>query len=152
MDREDAVPIVEARDRVHVGAVEQVTAKAGRASVGDDARREHEADPSTPSRQLQRSFEEQLVAIDVRASLDVVDAGFSHEISEAPRLGSAAPAQLRLAAVTAHHVPRRIADHGVETGIRQRCPVLVREHLGEGERPVEKTVVGGNRVSALDER
>src|SRR5476649_1960997 len=98
MNGKNALAIVEADDVVDPGAIEQVPAKRRGSSVGQRAARKHQTDSTAASRELHRSFDEELVSIDMRACLDAIDAGLAHEIGQAPCLVSTRAARRRIAA------------------------------------------------------
>ena len=94
MNRKDAVDDCPARDGIDVRALEQVTTKPCCTGVGHDAGGEHEADAPAVPCELKCAFEEQLVAIDVRAGFDVVDPGLANEVREPLRIVPPARADL----------------------------------------------------------
>jgi hypothetical protein len=65
MDGKDAVPVVEAGNRVEPGMIEQVAAERGTSTVGHCAAGQDESDSAAASRELQRTFDEQLIPVDV---------------------------------------------------------------------------------------
>src|SRR6185503_5863232 len=85
MDGKDTVAVVEADDRIDGRMVEQMPPERGAAAVGDGAGRQDEADAAATAGELQRALDEELVAIDVRACIDAVDARFANERGEALR-------------------------------------------------------------------
>src|SRR5688572_1401111 len=144
MDREDSPTIVEPGDLVDVRPLEQVTPERCGAGVAGDARREDEADPSTSPHELQRTFDEQLVAVGVGAALHAVDARFADEVSQPLRVEPPIPTYAILAAVATHHVPRRVADDGVEPRIVGPAVRAGFEYFRKGERPVQEPLPGGD--------
>jgi hypothetical protein len=52
--------------------------------------------------------------------------------------------------IGAQHLPGRVADHGVESGILQRSAGEVREDFGKLQRPVEECALGGDRPRGVE--
>src|SRR5262245_61993835 len=73
MDRKDSVAVIESDYGVEAGVSEDMAAKWGTTAIRDGAAGKNEADASTLLRQLEGSFDEELIPIDVRARLDTVD-------------------------------------------------------------------------------
>src|SRR4029450_11135298 len=65
LEGEDAVPVVEAGDRVDSGMIEEVAAERGTSTARHRASGKDEPDPSAPFCELQRTLDEQLIPIDV---------------------------------------------------------------------------------------
>ena len=66
MDGEDRQSIVESRDVVDLGAIEQVPPQRCSAGVADEARRHDEADPPARPDELKGALDEELIQVDVR--------------------------------------------------------------------------------------
>jgi hypothetical protein len=101
--------------------------------------------PSPSPCQLKRALNEQLVAVEMCLVLDVVDAGLAYEVRKPLRVQLSISSNIRLAAVSAEHVPGRIADDGVEPRDLKRVASLVAEDFGKRQRPMEETVLQGQR-------
>jgi hypothetical protein len=65
MDRKDAVSVIESGDGVEPGTLEKMAAEWCTSTVCHRARRKNEADATTALCELQRAFDEKLIAIDV---------------------------------------------------------------------------------------
>ena len=109
-------------------------------AVRDDAGRQYEADSPSRACQLQRALDEQLIAVDMRSAFNPIYARLANEIGDTARMKPSAGPHVCHAAVTAQHVPRGIANHGVKARSRELVALLVRKHFREGQRPVEETV------------
>ena len=152
VDREDAAPVVEAGQRVDVSVIEQEPPQWSGAGICGDARWQNQADAAAASHQLKRSLDEQLVAVDVSPRVDRVDACAAHELGEQAGIAPPRISDGIDAAVAAHHVPRRVADDGVESRVRSRAAVGVDEHFGKRQRPVKEPALGGNSTGAVEQR
>ena len=152
MNREDGVAIVEPGDLLDVGPVEEKPAQRRCAGVADDPRWQDQPDSSTRSHELQRPFDKQLVPVGMRPGFDGVDAGCADEIRQAASIGPPIATGLLFSAVAANHVPRRVADDGVESATCQRHPISAAKHLRKRERPVEKAMTRRHRVGMFEER
>ena len=113
----------------------------------------HEADASAAPRELQRALDKQLVAVDVRARLDAVDAGLADEIGQPPRVVTAS---LR-ARATSPLSPRTMSHGGLprtasKPGLPRGGATFVREDLRKGERPVKKALARGHGLGAPGQR
>ena len=64
--------------------------------------------------ELKRTLDKELIEVDVRPALDLIDAGLTNELRHLLRLETSAGPGLVDAAVTANHVPWRVADNRVE--------------------------------------
>jgi hypothetical protein len=151
MNREDAVAIVEPRDRVDVRSIEEVTSQRCSTGIREDTRRQNESDTAPRSRELQHTLDEELVTVDVRPAFHSIDTRVAYEVHEPTRLEPAAGPSVESAAVGANHVPGRIAHDGVETGSRKTVAFFVGEDLGKRERPVQETIVCRERGRVLEE-
>ena len=140
MNREEAAAVVEARHRIHVGVLEQVPPQRSDAGVGHYAGREDQPDATARTRQPQRALDEELIAVDVRSAVDHVHTRLADEVGQPPGVQLSVGADRGIAAVSAQHVPRRIADDGVEPCIREGIAALVEEDLRERQRPVKEAV------------
>ena len=100
----------------------------------------HEAYSPSGARQLQRALDEQLIAVDVRSAFDPIYARLANEVGNTARMKPSAGPHVCHAAVTAQHVPRGIADHGVKARSGEWVSLLVRKHFRECQRPVEEAV------------
>jgi hypothetical protein len=145
VDCEEASTVVQACHRVDVSMVEQVPAQRSGAAIRHNAGRQHKANAPTSACQLKRALNEELVAVEMRAVFDGVDAGFAYEVCESPRVHLPVGSNVRLAAVSAEHVPGRIADDGVESRRLKRVAPLIAEDFRKRQRPMEETVVCGQR-------
>ena len=129
MDGEDAVAIVDDRERVDLGPFEQVPPQAPGALVGREAGRQNQRAPAAGLQEPQAALEEQLIQVGVAAALQAVLAG-------SPGVGRQTP--LGIAAFRfVQDVPRRVAKHDVESRRVLLDAVIPVEHLGELHRPVE---------------
>ena len=90
MDGEDREAVVESRDLVHLGAIEQMPSQWCSASIAREARWDHETDSAARPDKLKRALDEELIQIQVRAALDLVDAGLANEVSQLPRVDASA--------------------------------------------------------------
>src|SRR5689334_17966221 len=88
-------------------------------AVGCGARRQHESETAASSDKLQRAFDEQLVSVHVGTRLDTVNAGLTDEGGHRFRVITPCRSGGCLTAVAANHVPRRVADDGIEAWCRQ---------------------------------
>src|SRR4051812_28068468 len=70
--------------------------------------------------------------------LRAIDAAVARESDDARDVG--------LSGVGANHVPWRIAEHRVESGVSETSPVAVEEHFREFELPMKETASAGDRV------
>ena len=140
MNGEDRQPVVEARDVVHLGAIEQMPPQWCGAGIADEARRDDEADSPAGPDQLKGSFDEELIQVQVRAAFDLVNARLADEVRHLPRIDASASLGLVDAAVTTDHVPRRVADDRVEARRTMRGAGRAREDVRECQRPVQKAM------------
>ena len=137
MNREEAATVVQSHDRIDVGMIKNVAPQRGRTGIDHHPRRQYQADAAAWPRELQRALQEQLVAVDVRAAFHAVDPGFSREVGDLARFNPTTGTDVGVATVAADHVPRRVADHGVETRVRLRLALVI--HGGDSSyRDYEK--------------
>ncbi len=106
---------------------------------------------SSPTRppglvRLQRPFDEQLVAVGMPIALMAVGPGRAAESQNAPSSSIAGRAVGRRAAVGAQHVPRWIADHGIEARGGARVTGRIEEHFWKRELPVEHRMARRDRA------
>jgi len=66
--------------------IEEVAAERRTSAVGHRAGRKDQSDPASLSCELQRTFDKQLIPIDVRTGLDAVDARLANEARELSRV------------------------------------------------------------------
>ncbi len=144
MHGKDALPILERDEGVDGAPLDQPPAQAGAAMIQSQADRQHEAESTARSHQRERAFQEELIAIGMTASLGAIDARGMDETGEPRGNRSCAFTIGAQAGVAAHHVPRRIAQDGIEATVIARPPVLVVEHLGKFQRPVKEPLSPGN--------
>jgi len=83
----------------------------------------------------------------VGAGFDLVDPRLTNEIGHVARFEPPADLGVVDAAVTANHVPRRIANHGVEAGRAIGCG---RKDIREGQRPVQKAMRAGDGLGSFE--
>ena len=69
MNRKQAIAVLEAVQRVHVGAFEQRPAERGAAVIDREAGWQDETQPSVGPEQRQGAFDEQLIQVDVAVAL-----------------------------------------------------------------------------------
>src|SRR6185295_1449636 len=89
-------------------------------------------------RQRDRSLDEQLVTVRVSVGLRRVDAGVACEADDLRDGRSRARPRVGFTGVGADHVPRRVADDGVEAGPRPPLAAGLEERLRKLELPVEQ--------------
>ena len=121
VNRKERLPVVEADDRVHRAALEQVLPQRRAAVIGQQPGRHQHAHAAVGRGELEHALGEQLVEVRVAVALQRVAAGLAAEGRELAR-----------------GRPRRVADHGVEPGSFARLASLVEEHLGELQLPMEE--------------
>ena len=133
MNRKDSSVVFEADQRIDIAAREQQAAKRRAAGVDREARGQNETDTAARARERHGALNEELVAVGVSVGLGGVDAGLARETQEAAGILAR-----RRVSVSADHVPRRIAQHRIESPVRQARAVGGKEHFGTFELPVEK--------------
>src|SRR4029453_16298684 len=109
-----------------------------RSRISREPARQHQPDAAAMLRELERSLQEKLISIWMGPKLDLVDTGIADEPRQLTRILAPLAAQRAFAAVAPDHVPRRITDDGIETGIRSRTSFGIEEHFGKFQRPVQK--------------
>jgi len=129
-----------------------MSAEGCRARIGNHSRRQDESHATAGSHQLQRSFEEQLIPVQMSLARDLENAGFSREIQDTTRVSPPILSGHRVAAVASNHVPRWVSQHRVESGVWQWVPVCVYEHFRKSQRPVEKPIALCDRAGACQQR
>jgi len=143
MDGEDRAPVVHAGDRVHAGAIKKVAPECSAAGIGGDAGGQNQSEAAARSQQLQRTLDEQLIPVGVSTAVDHVDTGLAEEPHGVAGLLLPPAAGVSDPAVAPDHVPRGVADDGVEsTGL---------EDLGKRERPVQESLRGCDLAGMLEE-
>jgi hypothetical protein len=110
MNGEDRQSVVESGDLVNLGAIEQMPPQWCGAGVADEARWNHEADSPARPDELKGTLNEELVQVDVGATLHPVDPGLTNEVGRLSRIEPPAGPGFFDAAVATDHVPRRVAD------------------------------------------
>ena len=150
MNGEDGQSIVETRDVVHLGAIEQVATQRCGTRIADEARRDDEADPAARSDELKGTLDEELIQVDVRPAFHAIDSGLADEVGELPGIGTPPGPDLLVTAVAADHVPRRVADNGVEASRPGRGLRPVRKDVRKGQRPVQEAMAGGDGPRAFE--
>ncbi len=143
MNRKHAAVVVEAHDRIHVAARQQPSPQRSAAAIRAKTRREDEADAPAVAREIDGALDEQLIAVGVPVRLGAVAARLAGELHERRQVGPRPRSRRRGPHIRAHHVPRWVADHGVETGIVAAPAVRVEEGFGKLQLPVEETPASG---------
>src|SRR4030095_13648663 len=146
---EDGLPVVESGDGIHLGAIEQMTPQRRRAGIAHQSGRQDEADAAAAANQLQRALDEELIQVGVRRRLDAVDAGLADEVSQPPRLRLSPRSYVLLAGVAARHLPRRIANDGVEPRPWPRMALVIEEDLRKDQWPVMEPAPLGGGVGVI---
>ena len=98
-----------------------------------------QADATSSPNELQRAFDEQLIAIGVRPALNAIHPCVASELGQPLRRRSSVSPSIHVAAVATHHVPWRIAHDRVEPGDCEFVSAGVTEHLGKAQWPVQET-------------
>ena len=134
MDREQRFPVVEHRDGIQLVRGNQRAAQRLAALVGEQAGRHNQTEPATRACQLQRALDEQLELVGVASPLPKIHTRVAREPYQRVTFvgrGCIAPQ------VGAQHLPRRVADDGVEAAVWPRPALAVEKHLRELQRPVK---------------
>jgi len=99
--------------------------------------------PPAAPHERQGPLEEELVEIGVPAALETINARRARKIHEPRGI---------VTVIGAEHLPRRVADHRVESGVGARVAVRIVKHLGELERPVKEAFACRHRTGILQQR
>ena len=100
--------------------------------IGREAGRQDDAHTAAGADERERTLQKQLVQIGVPVALEAVDAGRSREGRQSGCRRSAG------AASAAEHLPRRVAQHGIEAGAWKMAALRVVKDLRELEGPVKE--------------
>jgi hypothetical protein len=122
--------------------LEQEAAQGCGARIADEPRWHDQADSSAGPDELQRPLHEQLIEIHVRTALQAVDSCLPDELGQLVRVASSVIPRVASAAVSADHVPGRIADDGIEP--RRPSLVSLCEDVRERQRPVQEAMARGD--------
>ena len=142
--------VVHADDRVDTASRQEHPAKRRAAVIGGEPRRQDETESAAVARQRDRPLDEQLIPVGVTVRLRRVDAGVPREADDRRHVEPRARTVGGRALVGANHVPRRVADHRIEPGVRQARTVAIEKHLWKLELPVKEPPRVADRVGLLE--
>ena len=142
MNGKDGVAVFERQEHVERRATEQFASQQCAPMIGRQARGDDKSQSSVRLDERQRALDEELIQVGVSGGLQGIDAG-------PPRKSREICTRRSAAAVRAQHLPRRIAQHRVETRTRERCPRFVVERLWKFERPVKEVPLPGGLTRVI---
>jgi hypothetical protein len=149
---EDGRAVVEARDGVDFGVVEQVPTASGRAGIVHETGRHHETDAAVGPCELQRALDKELIPVDVGLRGHAINAGLADEAGQLAGELLAGPAHVIRSAVAFDHVPGGIANHGIESRTIGGGTPGAGEHFRKYEGPVQKASCACDRLRHVEKR
>ncbi len=140
MDRKNGPLVLESNERIDVAVRKQQSTESRAAVIGCQAGRQHQADAATGSSQRQRALEKQLIAIGMPVRLRVVHARVTCKSHDSCGFVARLRSTIAASVIGTDHVPRRIPDDGVKTGVGSSPSVRIEKDFRKFELPMEEPI------------
>ncbi len=148
MNREDSRAIVDGDEGIDVAGRENHPAQRRAAGICNKPGGQHEAEAAPRARQRGRAFDEKLIPVRMAGGLRRIDAGVACKADDGGDRCSGFVASIGWA-VGAHHVPRWVADDGIESRPRQALSVLVEKSFRKLQLPMKESICRRDRIDRI---